>query len=181
MFKLNILLIVFLFTSIISFTPSYVFSKNYINGQVIKVNVDSNTVILRIGGRPINLDVSNASFKGYGNINDIKTGDWLKIVYTPLGARVLKSSKKQSEVKQTEVIEEKVTRKKKQRLQAKFERPKTQGYSFRDIDNNKDGKITPVELSVIMPNITMEKFKEYDKNGDGYLDASEYLVILRNR
>ncbi len=181
MLRLHGLFIIFFLLIFLSFKPSIVFSKSHINGQVIRINADSNTVILRIGNKPVNLDISNASFSGYRSINDIKTGDWLRISYTSSGVKISRSSQKQSDVKQNELTEEKIKRNKKQRMMARFERPKTPGYSFRDIDNNKDGKITPVELSVIMPNITMEKFKEYDKNGDGYLDASEYLEVLKNR
>ena len=45
---------------------------------------------------------------------------------------------------------------------------------FKDIDNNKDGKITPIELCVMVPDLTLQKFKEYDKNNDGCLNEREF-------
>jgi Ca2+-binding EF-hand superfamily protein len=53
--------------------------------------------------------------------------------------------------------------------------------SFRDIDNNKDGKITPIELCVIVPDLTLQKFKEYDKNKDGCLNESEFNAVKRTK
>jgi len=100
-------------------------------------------------------------------------------VYYPSGVKVLKLSGKLSMAKQEERIEKKDT--KKDNRFARFQRVRTPGSSFRDVDNDHDGRITPVELSVVMPGLTMQRFREYDKNNDGYLDASEYLVAIKNR
>jgi Ca2+-binding EF-hand superfamily protein len=51
--------------------------------------------------------------------------------------------------------------------------------SFAEIDNNKDGKISPVELSTVMPSVSMESFKQYDRNGDGFLDMNEYRSVRK--
>ncbi len=51
--------------------------------------------------------------------------------------------------------------------------------SFADVDNNKDGKISPVELGAVLPSVTIEDFKRYDRNGDGFLDASEYKTVRK--
>jgi len=56
-------------------------------------------------------------------------------------------------------------------------RAKTDGQNFEDVDNNKDGWISPVELCVLIPDMTMEQFRKYDKNGDGRLDRVEYGQI----
>ncbi|MBP9560539.1 MAG: EF-hand domain-containing protein [Syntrophorhabdaceae bacterium] len=143
------------------------------------INTDSNIITLRVGGMPVSLDISNPSLTGYRNSNDIKIGDWVKLFYPPSGVRIIKSSKQQSGIKQPEMTEEKIIKKKKH--MARMPRPRTQGNSFRDVDNNKDGRITPVELSVVMPGLTMERFRGYDKNNDGYLDASEYMAAIKNR
>ncbi|OPY68357.1 MAG: EF hand [Syntrophorhabdaceae bacterium PtaU1.Bin034] len=45
---------------------------------------------------------------------------------------------------------------------------------FKDADVNKDGKVDAAELTIIMINVTPEKFREYDKNGDGALDEKEF-------
>ena len=53
--------------------------------------------------------------------------------------------------------------------------------SFKDIDNNKDGKITPIELCVLVPDLTLQKFKEYDKNSDGCLNEREFSAVKRTK
>ncbi len=60
-------------------------------------------------------------------------------------------------------------------------RDKPRSLEFRDVDNNKDGKISPIELSVVFPDLTMQKFKEYDKNGNGFLDESEFRAAIKSR
>jgi hypothetical protein len=60
-------------------------------------------------------------------------------------------------------------------------RDKPRSSEFRDVDNNKDGKISPVELTVIFPDLTLQQFREYDKNGDGFLDEPEFRAAKRSR
>jgi hypothetical protein len=60
-------------------------------------------------------------------------------------------------------------------------RDKPRSSEFRDVDNNKDGKVSPVELTVIFPDLTLQQFREYDKNGNGSLDESEFRAAKRNR
>lgn len=48
------------------------------------------------------------------------------------------------------------------------------GKQFKDADMNKDGKVDAAELTIIVINITPDKFKGYDKNGDGFLDEKEF-------
>lgn len=179
MCKLTFLLPTLFISVILLFMPSQGLTKTFISGQVLKVNTESRILILRVSGKSISLDISNPSFTGYRGIHEIKTGDWVKIVYYPSGVKVLKSSGKLSMAKQEERIEKKDT--KKDNRFARFQRVRTPGNSFRDVDNDHDGRITPVELSVVMPGLTMQRFREYDKNNDGYLDASEYLVAIKNR
>lgn len=60
-------------------------------------------------------------------------------------------------------------------------RDKPRSSEFRDVDNSKDGKISAVELTVLFPDLTLQQFREYDKNGDGFLDESEFRAAKRNR
>lgn len=50
---------------------------------------------------------------------------------------------------------------------------------FKDVDNNKDGRISPVELAAVINDLTMHDFKKYDRNGDGYLDEAEYRMVKK--
>jgi hypothetical protein len=50
--------------------------------------------------------------------------------------------------------------------------PAGQSASFDTLDSNKDGRISMPEASAD-PKL-VESFSSADKNGDGYLDASEY-------
>ncbi len=45
--------------------------------------------------------------------------------------------------------------------------------SFQDMDINKDGKLDMKELD----DAALKIFKKYDRNGDGYLDKSEFMAI----
>ena len=53
------------------------------------------------------------------------------------------------------------------------------GESFENVDIKKDGKITPVELSIVIKDLTMEQFRKYDKKHRGYLDKKEYLEAVK--
>ena len=59
------------------------------------------------------------------------------------------------------------------------DRPMTS--EFRDVDNNKDGKVSAVELTVIFPDLTLQQFREYDRNSDGVLDEQEFRAAKRSR
>lgn len=57
--------------------------------------------------------------------------------------------------------------------------PAGQSGSFESLDSNKDGRISMPEASAD-PKL-VEKFSKADKNGDGYLDNSEYDNGTRSR
>jgi Ca2+-binding EF-hand superfamily protein len=54
------------------------------------------------------------------------------------------------------------------------------GRDFDAIDNNGDGMIAPAELSVLLPELTMETFKRYDRDNDGRLNRSEFKMVLKD-
>jgi len=60
-------------------------------------------------------------------------------------------------------------------------RDKPRSSEFWDVDNNKDGKITAIELTVLYPDLTLQQFREYDKNGDGFLNEQEFRAAKKYR
>ena len=95
--------------------------------------------------------------------------------YTTDGIHITKSSKIAVQAGQERAFGEEtpsVHKPKKPPLIARISR--TNGKSFAGVDNNKDGRISPIELSVLIPNLTMEQFRQYDKNHDGHLDKAEF-------
>ena len=147
-------------------------------GEVVKVDAESRSMTLRSRGKTVSFDISNAVLQGYGSIAGIKKGDRVGVGYTTNGIRIVKSPKIAVEAGPEKAFVEKVPSVQKPKKPSPFaRRMNTDGKSFADVDNNKDGKITPIELSVVMPNLTMEQFRRYDKNHDGHLDRAEFEQI----
>ncbi|MCX5812918.1 MAG: EF-hand domain-containing protein [Proteobacteria bacterium] len=103
--------------------------------------------------------LNNASFKGYKSAGDIQVGDKAAVKYTKDGIEVKKIAGKKPEKAKKEAA-----------------KPKK---GFKDVDANKDGKITIEELVIIFVNITPEQFKQFDKNNDGALDENEYKDAIK--
>ena len=144
-------------------------------GEVIKVDPAGRSMTLRSGGRTVSFDISNPVLQGYGSVTAIKKGDRIGAGYTVDGIHITKLSKITEKSGAEKAVPTNVQTPKKQLRIAR--RTKTDGKSFADVDNNKDGKISPVELSVIVPDLTIEQFRQYDKNHDGYLDKAEFEQI----
>ena len=159
-------------------------------GTVTYVDPPNTTLSIRSQGKTISFDMSKTILIGYGSIGEIKKGDEVSVGYTQFGLQVRKGAfavTQREVVPHREIVSRKVVAKietTKPELQRGAPiRMKDNKYptSFKDIDNNKDGKITPIELCVMVPDLTLQKFKEYDKNGDGYLNESEFNAMKRTR
>jgi small nuclear ribonucleoprotein (snRNP)-like protein len=169
-------------------------TKNTVDfsGIVTHVDPETNIISLKSHGKTITFDMTNPTLTGYRNIHDIKKGDIVSVGYVPSGIQIRKgfysgthpetvpSSQNEKNTAQKKVGKAERTKLRNSNSPIRL-RDKPRPTSFQDVDNNKDGKISPVELSVIIPDLTMEKFKEYDKNGDGYLDEAEFNAIKKNR
>jgi len=142
--------------------------KGVFIGDVTAVNAAAKTFsVTEKVGTPgekgsVTFDLTNAKFKGYKSAADIKVGDKVGVKYTKDGISVNKiaSAKPAKEKKEKK---EKAGKKK----------------GFKDVDANKDGKITLEELVIVFVNITPEQFKAFDKNSDGALDEKEYKEALK--
>ena len=55
------------------------------------------------------------------------------------------------------------------------------GKQFKDVDVNKDGKVDISEFTVIMMTVSPEWFKQFDRDGNGYLDEAEFNALMRTK
>jgi hypothetical protein len=154
------------------------------SGTVTHVDPATATLSLRSQGKTITFDMSKVILIGYGNTGEIKKGDEVSVGYTQFGLQVRKGTfaitHRESVTRQEVAPQKTVTRVETIRpqrgtpIRMKDNKNPT---IFKDVDNNKDGKITPIELCVMVPDLTIQKFKEYDKNGDGCLNEREFSMV----
>lgn len=159
-----------------------------LTGRVVYVNAVAETLTVRTGTNTVTFDVSNPTLSGYRSLAEIRTGDWVAVSYTGWGIAIRKG-KGQAEVpvrtssKSPFILEEGPPKKQKQKQAhagtALPRRHQQKGESFDDVDVNKDGKISPVELSTLIRDITMDMFRQCDRNGDGFIDRTEFTDAAR--
>ncbi len=145
-------------------------------GIVMRVDTDAKTILVKGRGKAVAFDISNPTLKGFRGLRDIRKGNYVSVVYTAHGIRIARSSRSEAGPERDEVV--RGTAKRGGSGSGRV-RVKTKGEDFCDIDENKDGKVSAVELSAVVKNLNMQEFKEYDKDGDGYLNAKEYGFINR--
>jgi hypothetical protein len=168
------------------------------SGTVTNIDPVSASLSIRNQGKTISFDMSRVILIGYGSVGEIKKGDEVSVGYTQFGLQVRKgifAVTQRESVPHREVVPLKETVPRKVVTKAETAKPQPQSQrsvpirmkdnknptSFKDIDNNKDGKITPIELCVLVPDLSLQKFKEYDKNGDGCLNEREFSAVKRTR
>ena len=161
------------------------------SGTVATIDPASASLSIRNQGKTISFDMSKSILIGYQSIGEIKKGDEVSVGYTQYGLQIRKgifAVTHQNTTSRQQVIPQKVAL---QKAATRVDTTKPQrgapirmannrySTSFNTIDNNKDGKVTPIELCVLVPDLTIQKFKEYDKNSDGCLNESEYNTVKR--
>jgi hypothetical protein len=154
-------------------------------GAVVWADPGTKTLTVKGRGRIVTFDATNPTFRGFKSLEDVREGSYVAVSYTSTGVRIAKTSKIESSVEEPReksvAAKGTTARGAKKEPKKRIARVQQKGIGFGDVDENKDGKVTPVELSVVMGDLTMEKFKQYDKNGDGCLSETEYRSALRNR
>ena len=146
-------------------------------GEVLKVDAASQSMTLRSGGKTVSFDISNAVLQGYASVAGIKKGDRVGAGYTTDGIHITKLPRIAEKAVPEKSVPGLPGAQKPKKPSPFARRMRTDGKGFADVDNNKDGKISPIELSVVIPNLTMEQFRQYDKNHDGYLNRAEFGQI----
>lgn len=48
---------------------------------------------------------------------------------------------------------------------------------FKDVDTNKDGRVSFAEAREIHPDFRWKQFQEYDRNGDGMVTYEEFFLV----
>jgi hypothetical protein len=162
------------------------------DGKVVRIDFASRVLSVRGGGGVVSFDVSNPTLSGFKSIADIRSGDMVGLSYTESGIRIVRLSGKGAAIAQEKSSSKREPSDgsvsgaqpaqggKQSRISKKLPRRQTKtGSDFDDVDANKDGKVSPVELSVIIPDITMDRFRQYNKSGRGYLDRTEFSEAVR--
>ncbi len=142
-------------------------------GEVVKVDLRTRIMTLRGRGSLINFDVSNVVLKGYVSLTEIKKGQVVAVRYSRDAIQVERSTASAASAQNAQTSSKQKSTKKLQIAR----RVKADALSFSEIDNNKDGYISPIELCVAIPDLTMDQFRQYDKNHDGRLDKAEFAQI----
>ena len=158
-------------------------------GVVAQVDLTARTIAVKSRGAIVTFDATSPILKGYRNLEQIKKGDRVALSYTGGGLRIVRTtgtglSEPEEPARPTPetVKPHKEATKSPQNNRGKPIRMRERANSteFRDVDNNGDGKISPVELCIVVPDLTIEKFRTYDRNGDGSLSSSEYNLFRKS-
>jgi hypothetical protein len=156
-------------------------------GSVVAVDMGAATFSLKEKGNVIGFDASNPVLAGYRTLADMRIGDMVRVSYTAtgievtnLGGRRGRAARKEGGA-QTQTPRVQVTGKPTKGVKKLLRRAKIgDGECFDDVDLKKNGKITPMELSIVIKDLTMEQFRKYDKKHRGYLDKGEFLDAVRD-
>ena len=156
-------------------------------GVVTGIDTARKTISMKTTGKDMTFDLANPVVRGYKDVNEIKTGDTVTLGYIRNGIGIVKGENFHEDLRQQAAPDEQVplrSGKKGSKNQSKRAAPikvkyRVNSMSFKDIDNNKDGRVSPVELGAVIPNLSMENYKKYDRNGDGGLDESEYRNVRK--
>ncbi len=150
-------------------------------GVVVRLDSEAKTILVKGRGKVVTFDTTNPVLKGFRRMEEIKVGSYVSVAYTGVGIRIAKISKKEASMGGGEASMERSTGRaagsKKEGL-ARM-RVKTKGNTFGDVDENKDGKVSAVELSAVVKDLNLKQFKEYDRDGDGYLNEQEYRGVAK--
>ncbi len=151
-------------------------AKPDFSGRVVRIDLASETLSLKGRETTVTFDASTPALSGYRAISDIHVGDSVAVSYSPGGIRVARLL----DTRRIEIETPPASRPGRTgRLMRRD--PRESAGDFNGVDANKDGKITPVELSILIPDITLDRFRQHDANNDGYLNRAEFAETVRRQ
>ncbi len=165
-------------------------SRTTFTGTVTAVDYVGKTISVKSAGKNLTFDLTNPVMRGYKHAGEIQIGDVITMGYIKNGIGIVKGENFHQDLLDQTAPDEVTSSQKGKRQttskQASSNRAapvrvkyKVNTLAFKDVDNNKDGKISPVELCTVLPSLTMEDFKKYDRDGDGSLSESEYRDVRK--
>ncbi len=148
-------------------------AKEGFTGRVVRISLANETLCLKNGENTVTFDASSPVLAGYRLFSDIQVGDSIAVSYAPQGLKVTKLLHGSMPAPAFSGITG--------NWRGKLVRLARHGSGsdFDDVDANKDGKITPVELSMAIPDLTLDQFRRYDVNNKGYLDRAEFAAAMK--
>ena len=167
-------------------------SRTIFTGTVSGVDYVGKTISVKSAGKNLTFDLANPVVRGYKHTGEIQIGDVITVGYIKNGIGIVKGENFHQDLLDQTAPDELASSQKGKRSNKTAAKKSSNSHaapvrvkykvntlSFNDVDNNKDGKISPVELGRVLPSLTMQDFKKYDRNSDGDLSASEYRDVRK--
>jgi len=167
-------------------------SRTTFTGTVSGVDYVGKTISVKSAGKNLTFDLANPVVRGYKHTGEIQIGDTVTVGYIKNGIGIVKGENFHQDLLDQTAPDELASSQKGKRtkrtastqschnraapVRVKY---KVNTLSFNDVDNNKDGRISPIELGTVLPSVTMQDFKKYDRNGDGNLSEAEYRDVRK--
>jgi CxxC motif-containing protein len=167
-------------------------SRTTFTGVVTAVDYVGKTISVKSAGKNLTFDLANPIVRGYKHTGEIQIGDVITVAYIKNGVGIVKGENFHQDLLDQTAPDELASSQKSKRSKKTAAKQSSNNHAapvrvkykvntlfFSDVDNNKDGKISPVELGRVLPSLTMQDFKKYDRNGDGGLSESEYRDVRK--